>query len=62
MIMNFKTFLSEDLISDLQEANKILLKYKKALEKISKIEDKMHGNDWEEINEARDIADAALKK
>lgn len=33
-----------------------------ALRKISAIEDQMYGADWEEIEEARGIADAALSK
>ena len=33
-----------------------------ALKKISAIENKMYGADWEEIEEARDIADAAIAK
>lgn len=33
-----------------------------ALQKISAIEDQMYGADWEEIEEARGIADAALSK
>lgn len=33
-----------------------------ALRKISAIEDRMYGPDWEEIEEARGIADAALSK
>lgn len=33
-----------------------------ALRKISAIEDQMYGPDWEEIEEARGIADAALSK
>lgn len=32
-----------------------------ALKKIEAIEDKMFGSDWEEIEEARDIARAAIK-
>lgn len=33
-----------------------------ALKKISAIENQMYGADWEEIEEARDIADAAIAK
>ena len=33
-----------------------------ALEKISAIENQEYGADWEEIEEARDIADAAIAK
>ena len=41
----------------LQEANEAL---RVALKNIANIEDKMYGGDWDEINEARDIANAAL--
>lgn len=34
---------------------------KDALVKISRIEDKYEGDDWQEIEEAREIAKAALK-
>jgi hypothetical protein len=33
-----------------------------ALKKIAAIEDQMYGPDWEEIEEARDIASAAIAK
>lgn len=35
---------------------------KAAMKQISEIEDQMYGDDWEEIEEAREIADAALAK
>lgn len=35
-------------------------RFRAALEQIAAIEDKMYGPDWEEIEQARDIANKAL--
>jgi hypothetical protein len=43
----------------LVEANKKLVE---ALKAVAAIEDKMYGGDWDEIEEARNIACAALKE
>ena len=49
----------QSYIAELETANEELLE---ALEKIRAIELQMYGPDWEEINMAKEIADAAIKK
>lgn len=48
-------------VKQLIEDSKNLVKAKEALKQISEIEDKMYGEDWEEIEEARIIANVVLR-
>jgi hypothetical protein len=54
-----KLFAEQERIARLIAAAPELLE---ALERISAIQDKYDGGDWDEINEAREIAFAALEK
>jgi hypothetical protein len=50
---------SEELEKQLLERDKKLVE---ALKAVAAVEDKMYGGDWDEIEEARNIACAALKE
>jgi hypothetical protein len=46
----------------IEHLERVYREYEAALRKIVAIENKMNGPDWEEIDEARAIANAALAK
>lgn len=52
----------DEMKEELSRKNKILLKYGKALQSISRIENEYNCGDWDEITEARNIANKALGK
>ena len=52
----------EEMNEELTKKNRTILKYGKALQEISLIENRYDCGDWDEIEDARDIANKALGK
>lgn len=56
------TYVTEPVAAELRRLHAQRDALLEALKKIAFIEDQMYGNDWEEIEEARVIARAAIAK